>query len=80
MIQLSHVRLKIMVLAESASKLINRRQRLNHESFAIGAIKKRLDILEDHYGGHFQIDYTDKNDLDGGGTIVKLQLPFSTDY
>jgi hypothetical protein len=55
---------------------IKNRQRSDHESFAIGAIKKRFEILEKYFNGALGFEYIDL--MDGEtvlGTKVILRIP-----
>lgn len=62
------------------SKEINARQNQSHKSFAVKAIKKRLEILEDHYGGNFEIVYDDIDSNGETGTKLTIHIPHMTNY
>jgi len=63
------------------SQEIKARQRANHESFAINAIKKRFDILEVHYKGTLGFVYNDLyQDGQATGTQVVLTIPFKQPF
>jgi len=55
---------------------IKQRQRSEHESFSVNAIKKRFEILEDYFGGSLGFVYEDLEE-DGTpiGTTVILRIP-----
>ena len=58
------------------AKAIKARQRSEHESFAIGAIKKRFEILEKHFAGKLGFEYVDlKNEDEILGTKVVIRIP-----
>jgi ligand-binding sensor domain-containing protein len=58
------------------AKEIKERQRSEHESFAIGAIKKRFEILEKHFNGKLGFEYVDlKNEDEILGTKVIIRIP-----
>ena len=58
------------------AKEIKARQRSEHESFAIGAIKKRFEILEKHFAGKLGFEYVDlKNEDEILGTKVVIRIP-----
>lgn len=68
-------------IGRKEAKLIQERQFSNHESFAISAIKKRLDLLEFKLGGHYTVEYVDLEE-EGipTGTLVILRIPYLKDY
>ncbi len=58
------------------AKEIKERQRSEHESFAMGAIKKRFEILEKHFNGKLGFEYVDlKNNQEILGTKVIIRIP-----
>lgn len=68
-------------IGRMASHEINKRQRNNHESFAIKSIIKRLEILESLNEGEFNINYIDLYDNDEPiGTTVILKIPYRKKY
>lgn len=68
-------------IGRTEAKKIRDRQRLNHESFAVEAIKRRLEILELHYGGTFEIIYKDLIEDDiPSGTQVQVHIPYQKNY
>jgi ligand-binding sensor domain-containing protein len=63
-------------IGREKSKEIKDRQRAEHESFAVGAIKKRFEILSKHYPGKLGFTYIDlKNNGTPSGTKVILNIP-----
>lgn len=68
-------------IGREQSKLINQRQRKDHESFASKAMKKRFELLEHLMEGDFGYDFEDiqKNDV-LIGTKVKLRIPIQHEY
>ena len=63
------------------SKEINERQGGNHESFALDAIKKRLEILSNKDGGSFGYVVTDLyQDKVPSGTQIKVTIPYRLLY
>lgn len=68
-------------IGRQKSQEIKVRQRTNHESFAINAIKKRFDILEVHYKGSLGFSYNDlyENGV-ACGTQVVLTIPFTQPF
>lgn len=62
------------------SKIINERKNNNHQSFAMQANKKRLEILQVNKNNHINFSILDKIDVDQNslGTTVLLQLPYKT--
>lgn len=64
-------------IGRQKAREIKERQRSNHESFAINAIKKRFEILENHFNGSLGYSYEDL--IEHGtpsGTRVTLKIPF----
>lgn len=58
------------------AKEIKERQRANHESFSVNAIKRRFDILKRNFGG--ELGFTTEDLEDNGiatGTRVRLVIP-----
>jgi len=55
---------------------IKERQRSDHESFSVNAIKKRFEILEEHFGGSLGFEYEDlESNGEALGTRVILRIP-----
>lgn len=68
-------------IGREEAKLIQKRQHSDHESFALKAIKKRLEILEFRYGGKFELQYVDlKEEGNPAGTQVILRIPYLKNY
>lgn len=68
-------------IGREKSKEIKERQRSEHESFAIGAIKKRFEILEKHFEGELGFEYIDlKNGERILGTKVILKIPIKRKF
>ena len=59
---------------------IQERQGNIHESFAIEAIGKRLEILNSQYGGNIGFDVIDLYKDNATGTKVILRIPFKNKY
>lgn len=65
---------------EKALKIKNR-QRSNHESFAVNAIKRRFNILQTHFKGELGFEIQDiMNDQAVIGTKVILKIPIKNKY
>ncbi len=63
-------------IGREKAREIQKRQRSDHESFAIGAIKKRFDILGKHFKGELGFEYFDLMDGENSlGTKVVLRIP-----
>lgn len=62
------------------ARKIQKRQGNVHESFAIEAIGKRLEILNDQYGGNIGFDVIDLYKDNATGTKVILRIPFKNKY
>lgn len=55
---------------------IKERQRSDHESFSVNAIKKRFEILQEHFGGSLGFEYKDLDENgSASGTRVILRIP-----
>lgn len=68
-------------IGRKEAKLIQKRQYTDHESFALKAIKKRLEILEFRYGGEFDLQYVDLMEQgNSAGTQVILKIPYLKNY
>ena len=73
-----HLICKIMDngIGRGKSKEIKERQRAEHESFSSGAIAKRFEILQKHFGGNLGFKYEDLTEAGKlAGTIVTLKIP-----
>ncbi len=65
---------------EKAQEIKNR-QRTNHESFAVNAIKRRFNILKDHFNG--ELGFVMEDIVEGdkvAGTKVTLRIPIKNKY
>jgi LytS/YehU family sensor histidine kinase len=63
------------------SSEIKKRQRGNQESFAVNAIKKRFEILDDHFKGQLGFEYEDlMKDEQAIGTKVTIRIPIKKKY
>jgi len=58
-------------IGRSKAKEIRKRQRGDHESFSVNAIRNRLAILEEHFGGGLGFKY---HDLEDQGEVVSTQV------
>lgn len=68
-------------IGRKEAKRIQKRQHVDHKSFAINAIKKRLEILAIQYNGKFEVIYEDlEEDGSATGTKVILKIPFTDAY
>lgn len=68
-------------IGREKSKEIKERQRSEHESFAIGAIKKRFEILEKHFEGELGFEYIDLKEGETIlGTKVILKIPIKRKF
>lgn len=68
-------------IGREKAKEIKERQRSEHESFAISAIKKRFDILEKHFEGDLGFEYVDLKDGETIlGTKVILKIPLKHSF
>ena len=68
-------------IGRKEAKMIQKRQYANHESFAMQAIRKRLEILGSHYSRKFEIMYTDlEENGKPTGTEVRLELPYQNKF
>lgn len=68
-------------IGREKSKEIKERQRSEHESFAIGAIKKRFEILEKHSEGELGFEYIDLKEGETIlGTKVILKIPIKRKF
>ncbi len=64
-------------IGREEAKRIQERQFSNHESFALSAIKRRLEILELRFGGSYHVDYIDLiKDGEPIGTQVIIHIPY----
>lgn len=60
---------------------IKNRQRANHESFAVNAIKRRFNILKEHFKGELGFKMEDiVTDTKVEGTKVTVQIPIKNKY
>lgn len=60
---------------------IKERQRSNHESFSVNAIRNRFEILQRNFGGNLGFTTEDlKEDGEPVGTCVKLVIPIKRKY
>lgn len=68
-------------IGRDQAKEIKLRQRQSHESFSGNAIKRRFDILENHYKGELGFEYEDlyENDV-ATGTVVILRIPIQNRF
>lgn len=64
-------------VGRTKSKEINDRQKKDHESFSVNAIKQRFKILQENFGGSLGFEYHDlyENEV-ATGTEVILHIPF----
>lgn len=68
-------------IGREKAKAIKLRQRSEHESFSVKAIRKRFDILSEVFEGAFGFTYTDlKNGEETLGTRVTLNIPIKHKY
>ena len=68
-------------IGRKKAREIKERQRSNHESFAINAIKKRFEILENHFKGSLGYHYEDLSEHGvPSGTRVTLKIPFKRKF
>jgi ligand-binding sensor domain-containing protein len=69
-------------IGREKSKEIKSRQLSEHESFAVGAIKNRFEILTKHYPGSLGFHYEDliDNNLMPLGTKVTISIPFKPKF
>lgn len=58
------------------AQAIKERQRGDHESFAVGAIKRRFSILQQHFGSTLGFTYQDLEE----GTRVRITLPVRRNF
>ncbi len=68
-------------IGRNQAKAIKERQRTDHESFSVQAIRKRFEILSSHFQG--QLGYTYEDLEENGkpiGTRVRLQIPIRHKY
>lgn len=66
-------------IGRAEAKKIQKRQYENHKSFALSAIKKRLEILTERYNGTFEVIFEDRLvDDKPVGTKVTLKIPYIT--
>jgi len=64
-------------IGRKKSREINERQRKDHESFSVIAIKKRFEILQENFGGSLGFEYTDLEENGKCiGTQVTLRIPY----
>lgn len=63
-------------IGREKAKSIKQRQRAEHESFSVKAIKKRFEILSQVFEGSFGFYYTDlEKNNETTGTLVTLKIP-----
>ena len=68
-------------IGRKTAQVIRERQQQKHESFAINAIKRRLEILSQQTNTELGIDYTDLTDKnEDSGTLVKLRIPYIRNF
>jgi len=60
---------------------IKQRQSSGHESFSVGAIKSRIEIMQVQYNEFIGVNYTDlEADGRAAGTLVEIVMPFKQVY
>jgi hypothetical protein len=63
-------------IGRAQAKAIKERQRIDHESFSVQAIRKRFEILSSHFQGELGYTYEDlEENGKASGTRVILQIP-----
>ena len=63
-------------IGRAQAKAIKERQRTDHESFSVQAIRKRFEILSSHFQGELGYTYEDlEENGKPSGTRVILQIP-----
>ena len=68
-------------IGREKARQIKNRQRANHESFAVNAIKRRFTILEEHFKGELGFKMEDIIvDTKVEGTKVTLRMPIKNKY
>ena len=68
-------------IGQNQSRIIKERQRVDHESFSVQAIRKRFEILSDHFKGTLGYKYEDiEKNGSASGTRVILQIPVKHKY
>jgi hypothetical protein len=68
-------------IGRKKSEEIKTRQRSEHESFSGNAIKRRFEILENHFGGSLGFTYKDlKENNVSSGTEVILRIPVKKEF
>ncbi len=67
-------------VGRKAAAEVNKRERAEHQSFAMGSITKRLEILSERYQDSFKFEVIDLEIRNEPiGTEVRLNMPFKSD-